>query len=55
MNLDNSTNLFNINISIIKSFNNNNKSRVENLNLNEEENMDSKEEFFEGEKINNIK
>lgn len=55
MNLDNSTNLFNINISIIKSFNNNNKSRIENLNLNEEENIDSKEEFFEGEKINNIK
>ena len=51
MNLDSSTNLFNINISAIKS---NNKSRIEN-NLNEQENMDSKEEFFEGEKINDIK
>ena len=47
MNLDNSANLFNINISIIK--NNNDKSNIENLN--EKEDMDSKEEFFKGEKI----
>ena len=50
MNLDNSTNIFNINISIIK---NNNKSRIDKIN--DEENLDSKEEFFEEEKIKNIK
>ena len=50
MNLDNSTNIFNINVSIIK---NNNKSRIDKLN--DEENLDSKEEFFEEEKIKNIK
>ena len=50
MNLDNSTNIFNINVSIIK---NNNKSRIDKIN--DEENLDSKEEFFEEEKIKNIK
>ena len=49
MNLDNSANLFNINISIIK--NNNDKANIENLNEKEKEDMDSKEEFFKGEKI----
>ena len=53
MNLDNSANLFNINISIIK--NNNDKANIENLNEKEKEDMDSKEEFFKGEKINEIK
>ena len=50
MNLDNSNNIFKINLSIIK---NNNKSRIKKLN--DEENLDSKEEFFEEEKIKNIK
>ena len=51
MNLDNSTNIFNIDVSIIK--NNYNKSGIDKLN--DEENLDSKEEFFEDEKIKKIK
>ena len=51
LNLDNSENIFNANISVIK----NNKAEIEIENLNEREDLNSKEEFFEGENINNLK
>ena len=51
LNLDNSENIFNANISAIK----NNKAEIEIENLNEREDLNSKEEFFEGENINNLK
>ena len=49
--MDNSENIFNANISVIK----NNKAEIEIENLNEREDLNSKEEFFEGENINNLK